>query len=45
MRRVTHPLAEVRLRVMCGTMAYSDDDDRIAAWGEMHLEMLRRHLP
>jgi len=44
-RRVTHPLAEVLLLVVCGTMADCDDYDHIAAWGETHLEVLRRHLP
>ncbi len=44
-RRVTHPLAEVLLLVACGTMADCDDCDHIAAWGETHLEVLRRHLP
>lgn len=44
-RRVTHPLAEVLLLVVCGSMADCDDYDHIAAWGETHLEVLRRHLP
>lgn len=44
-RRVTHPLAEILLLVVCGTMADCDDYDHIAAWGEAHLDLLRRHLP
>ena len=44
-RRITHPLAEVLLLVVCGTMADCDDYDHIAAWGEAHLALLRRHLP
>ena len=44
-RRIAHPLAEVLLLVVCGTMADCDDYDHIAAWGEAHLDFLRRHLP
>jgi predicted transposase YbfD/YdcC len=44
-RRVTHPLSEVLLLVVCATMADCDDYDHIAAWGEAHLDVLRRHLP
>lgn len=44
-RRIAHPLAEVLLLVVCGTMADCDDYDHIAAWGEAHLGFLRRHLP
>ncbi len=44
-RRITHPLAEVLLLVVCGTMADCDDYDHIAAWGEAHLDFLRRYLP
>jgi predicted transposase YbfD/YdcC len=44
-RRITHPLAEVLLLVVCGTMADCDDYDHIAAWGEAHLDLLRRYLP
>lgn len=43
--RVAHPLAEVLLLVVCGTMADCDDYDGIAAWGEAHLAFLRRYLP
>ena len=44
-RRIAHPLAEVLLLVVCGTMADCDDYDAIAAWGEAHIGFLRRHLP
>jgi predicted transposase YbfD/YdcC len=44
-RRVMHPLAEVLLLVVCGTMADCDDYEGIAAWGEAHLHFLRRYLP
>lgn len=44
-RRITHPLAEILLLVVCGTIADCDDYDHIAAWGEVHLDFLRRHLP
>ena len=44
-RRITHPLAEILLLVVCGTIADCDDYDHIAAWGETHLAFLRRHLP
>ena len=43
-RRIAHPLAEVLLLVVCGTMADCDDYDHIAAWGDAHLDFLRRHL-
>lgn len=44
-RRITHPLSEVLLLVVCGTMADCDDYDHIAAWGEAQLAFLRRYLP
>jgi len=44
-RRIAHPLAEILLLVVCGTIADCDDYDHIAAWGEAHLDVLRRHLP
>jgi predicted transposase YbfD/YdcC len=44
-RRILHPLAEILLLVVCGTIADCDDYDHIAAWGEAHLDFLRRHLP
>ena len=43
--RVAHPLAEVLLLVVCGTMADCDDYEAIAAWGKAHLGFLRRYLP
>jgi hypothetical protein len=43
--RISHPLAEILLLVVCGTIAGCDDYDHIAAWGEAHLAFLRRHLP
>lgn len=44
-RRVYHPLPEVLLLVVCGTIADCDDYESIAAWGAAHLPMLRRFLP
>jgi predicted transposase YbfD/YdcC len=44
-RRIVHPLAEILLLVVCGTIADCDDYDHIAEWGEAHLDFLRRHLP
>lgn len=44
-RRISHPLQEILLLVVCGTIADCDDYDHIAAWGEAHLGFLRRHLP
>jgi predicted transposase YbfD/YdcC len=43
--RVAHPLPEVLLLVVCGTVADCDDYEGIAAWGEAHLTFLRRFLP
>lgn len=43
--RVAHPLPEVLLLVVCGSIADCDDYDAIAAWGETHLGLLRRFLP
>jgi predicted transposase YbfD/YdcC len=43
--RVAHPLQEVLLLVVCGTMADCDDYEAIAAWGATHLPFLRRYLP
>jgi predicted transposase YbfD/YdcC len=43
--RIAHPLAEVLLLVVCGTMADCDDYEAIAAWGATHLTFLRRYLP
>jgi hypothetical protein len=44
-RRILHPLREVLLLVVCGTIADCDDYDAIAEWGEAHLDFLRQHLP
>jgi predicted transposase YbfD/YdcC len=43
--RVAHPLPEVLLLVVCGTIADCDDYEMIAAWGEQHLKFLRRFSP
>jgi predicted transposase YbfD/YdcC len=44
-RRILHPLAEILLLVVCGTIADCDDYEDIAAWGATHLDFLREHLP
>ena len=43
--RVAHPLPEVLLLVVCGTICDCDDYDLIADWGTAHLDVLRRYLP
>jgi predicted transposase YbfD/YdcC len=43
--RVAHPLPEVLLLVVCGTIADCDDYEGIAEWGQAHLAFLRRFLP
>jgi predicted transposase YbfD/YdcC len=43
--RVAHPLPEVLLLIVCASIASCDDFDDIAAWGEAHLDFLRRFLP
>lgn len=43
--RVAHPLPEVLLLVVCGTIADCEDYEGIAEWGEAHLPFLRRFLP
>jgi hypothetical protein len=43
--RVAHPLAELLLLTVCGTIADCDDYDAIAGWGEQHLAFLRQFLP
>ncbi|CAN7444782.1 ISAs1 family transposase [Rhizobium sp. LjRoot258] len=43
--RVAHPLAEVLLLVVCGTICDCDDYEGIAEWGETHLPFLRRYMP
>jgi predicted transposase YbfD/YdcC len=40
--RIMYPLEEVLLVVTCGTIASCDDFDDIVAWGEHHLDFLRR---
>jgi hypothetical protein len=40
--RVAYPLREVLLLVTCATIAGCDDFDDIVAWGEHHLDFLRR---
>ena len=40
--RVVYLLKEVLLLVVCGTIASCDDFDDIAAWGEHHIDFLRR---
>lgn len=40
--RVAHPLKEVLLLVTCATIANCDDFEAIVAWGEHHLDFLRR---
>ncbi len=44
-RRILHPLREVLLLVVCGTIADCDDYVAIADWGEAHLDFLHQHLP
>ncbi len=44
-RRILHPLREILLLVVCGTIADCDDYDAIADWGEAHVDFLRQHLP
>jgi predicted transposase YbfD/YdcC len=43
--RVVFPLAEVLLLLTCATIADCDDFDDIVAWGEHHLDLLRRFAP
>jgi len=43
--RVLYPLREVLLLIVCGTIAACDDFDELAAWGEHHLDFLRRFAP
>ena len=40
--RVVYPLDEVLLLLTCATIASRDDFDDIVAWGEDHLDFLRR---
>jgi len=43
-RRISHPLPEILLLVVCGTICGCDDYEDIASWGETHLETLRQYL-
>jgi predicted transposase YbfD/YdcC len=43
--RVAHPLPEVLLLAVCGTIGACDDFDEIVEWGEDNLDFLRRFLP
>ena len=43
--RVAHPLPEVLLLTVCGTIASCDDYEDIVEWGAAHLGFLRRFLP
>jgi predicted transposase YbfD/YdcC len=43
--RIVYPLDEVLLLVTCATIAACDDFDDIVAWGEYHLDFLRRFSP
>jgi DDE_Tnp_1-associated len=43
--RLAHPLPEVLLLVVCGTIGSCDDYDDIVDWSEAHLAFLRRFLP
>ena len=43
--RIVYPLAEVLLLLTCATIASCDDFDEIVAWGEDHLDFLRRFAP
>src|SRR5665647_2762266 len=40
--RILYPIEEVLLLVTCATIASCDDFDDIVAWGEHHLDFLRR---
>ncbi len=44
-RRVAHPLVEVLLLIVCGSIADCDDYEAIAAWGAAHVGFLRGYLP
>src|SRR3954466_8670679 len=43
--KVLHPLSEILLLLLCGTLAGADDFVEIALWGGEHLAFLRRFLP
>jgi hypothetical protein len=40
-----YPLSEMLLLLTCATIASRDDFDDIVAWGEHHLDFLRRFAP
>jgi hypothetical protein len=42
---VAHKLNEILLLCVCATIADCDSFDAIAAWGNAHLDFLRRFLP
>lgn len=43
--KVAHPLNEILLLAVCGTIVGCDDYDAIAEWGEVNLEFLQEILP
>ena len=43
--RVMYPLPEILLLAVCGTVCDCDGYEHIAAWGETHVDFLRRYLP
>ena len=43
--KVRHPLPEILLLVVCGTICDCDDYEGVSAWGKAHLKFLREHLP
>src|SRR3954464_6729263 len=43
--KVLHPLPEIILLLLCGTLAGADDFVEIALWGGEHLAFLRHFLP
>lgn len=43
--RVAYPLREVLFLAVCGSLADCDDYENIVAWGEAHLDFLRRFSP
>lgn len=43
--KVIYPLPEILLLVLCATLAGADDFVETEAWGEEHLDFLRRLLP
>ena len=43
--KVAYPLPEILLLVVSATIASCDDYDDIVAWGEAHLDFLRRFSP